>query len=233
MPEQKKDFDYWWSRQGDWVEEPNERRDGTSGVQLLKGAGPESINLYSKKQVNHCYRTLRFPLGRPTVFREQQAIQAFVALGIRVPELVFCAAQKNNGQWRAVLVTEELQGFVSLNEWYELFAVTHAHSKPLLLEKVARMLATFHQAGWQHTCCYGKHIFVKTGSNSDEVEVAMLDLEKARRRCRVQTAALHDMEQLSRHTGKMPQQDWQQLLHHYARELPGLAGKLASLRTDA
>lgn len=229
MSEQEKDFAYWWAAEGEWVEEPNERREGSSGVQFVAADNPGTANLYIKRQINHCYRSLRYPLGRPTVFREEQAILAFNALGVRTPKLVFCEAQKLPDHWRALMVTEELEGFISLDEWYETRVQAESACISILMKKIAHMLVTFHQAGWQHSCCYGKHIFVKTSVNPDSVEVAMLDLEKVRRRWPATSAALHDLKQLSRHKGLMPKQDWQELLKAYVQEFPAMANKLSSL----
>lgn len=230
MAEPIKDFAYWWDVQGEWVEEPNERREGCSGVQFVAAAEPGQASLYIKRQINHCYRSLRHPLGRPTVFREEQAIRAFNQLGVRTPKLIYCDAQKLPDHWRALMVTEELEGFISLDEWYEEHADTEAACKPRLLQGIAQMLTTIHQAGWQHSCCYGKHIFVKTDIESGQTEVAMLDLEKARRRWPATSAALHDLNQLSRHKGQMPPEDWQALLQAYAEYWPAMSQRLDALR---
>ncbi len=230
MAEPIKDFAYWWDVQGEWVEEPNERREGSSGVQFVAAAEPGQASLYIKRQINHCYRSLRHPLGRPTVFREEQAIRAFNQLGVRTPKLIFCDAQKLPDHWRALMVTEELEGFISLDEWYEEHVDGEAACKPRLLQGIAQMLTTIHQAGWQHSCCYGKHIFVKTDIESGQTEVAMLDLEKARRRWPATSAALHDLNQLSRHKGQMPPEDWQALLQAYAEYWPAMSQRLDALR---
>lgn len=230
MSTQNKTFSQWWSTEGEWVEEPNERREGSSGVQFLAASEPGQANLYIKRQINHCYRSLRYPLGRPTVLREQQAILAFNALGVRTPKLVFCGTEKLSDHWRALLVTEELAGFISLDEWYETCAQEQHDSKPQLFAKIAQMLTAIHRAGWQHSCCYGKHIFVNTNVADSEIEVAMLDLEKVRRRWPASAAALHDLRQLSRHRGQMPNTDWQALLLAYAQAWPVMSTKLEVLK---
>lgn len=229
MAEANQDFAYWWDQKGDWVEEPNERREGSSGVQFLP-ATEGRPNLYSKRQINHCYRSLRHPLGRPTVFREEQAIRAFNALGVQTPKLVFCGAEQLTDHWRALLVTEELAGFVSLDDWYAADAGGPDVDRTPMLEQIARMLVSFHRAGWQHSCCYGKHIFVRPAEEGGLPEVAMLDLEKARRRWPATSAARHDLDQLSRHRGEMPTEDWQTLLQLYEQQWPAMSDKLASLK---
>lgn len=100
-------FQHWWQRQGDWVEPPNARRGGESGVQrLLDHSGV----LYAKRQIGHIYRSLLHPGGRPTVLRERNALQALDALGVSVPHLVYCGVEHDPQQgWRGLLVTEALQ----------------------------------------------------------------------------------------------------------------------------
>src|SRR5690606_4943115 len=65
-------FEQWWQLQGEWVEEPNQRRGGESGVQRLQV--DQGQLLYAKRQVGHLCRSLSHPFGRPTVLRERDAL---------------------------------------------------------------------------------------------------------------------------------------------------------------
>jgi len=212
-------FKRWWDTRGDWVEAPNQRRDGESGVQCIQPRDPAQGALYCKRQVGHLYRSLLHPFGRPTVLRERDALDAFATLGVRVPRLIYCAAKQDDGQWRALLVTEELQGYISLEQWYRddhrqrWGEALHRQ----MLEQVAATLARFHRARWQHGCCYPKHVFIKVDAEQTSgVEVAVLDLEKSRRRLRQVDAARHDLRQLNRHREGMPDGDWALLRRAYA-----------------
>lgn len=71
------------------MEEPNVRRGGESGVQRISSNNGEL--LYAKRQTGHIYRSWLYPLGRPTVLREQDALLALSRLDVRVPELIFAA----------------------------------------------------------------------------------------------------------------------------------------------
>ena len=71
-----KDFNDWWARTGEWGEEPNQRRGGESGVQLLIPETPEQPLLYSKRQINHMFSSLRYPFGHPTALREKMPYRA-------------------------------------------------------------------------------------------------------------------------------------------------------------
>jgi hypothetical protein len=214
------EFDHWWRSQGAWVEPANQCRGGESGVQLLqRDAGPP---LYCKRQIGHTYRTLLHPLSRPTVLRELQAYRAFARLGVRTPRLVYGGVRKQQGQWQALLVTEALQDFVSLEQWYADGA--SAALKESVLCRLASALAHLHLAGWQHGCCYPKHVFVKAGEDENgahRAEIALLDLEKSRRRLSAKAAGRHDLGQLIRHRGNIPEADLSFFQQIYQQRLAG------------
>lgn len=67
---------------------------------------------------------------------------------------------------------------------------------------------------------YAKHIFVRIQAAASEThcEVALLDLEKSRRRLTRKQAALHDMLQLRRHS-PWDQADWHSLIGHYQQAM--------------
>ncbi|WP_213875160.1 lipopolysaccharide kinase InaA family protein [Pseudomonas sp. dw_358] len=210
-------FDYFWAQRGEWVEEPNERRGGESGVQRIHASNGGL--LYAKRQTGHIYRSWLYPFGRPTVLRERDAIQGLQALNVRVPELIFCGAQRDpQHQWRALLVTAALEGFDELDNWYaaggrERYG-EELHER--ILEALAQNLARMHKGRWQHSCLYSKHVFVRViGEGEDaKVEVALLDLEKCRQRLLPQAAARHDLKQLRRHSS-FSDAEWKKFLYFY------------------
>lgn len=109
-------FDQWLALPGEWVEPPNIRRGGESGVKrVLTASGGV---LYCKQQVAHTYYSLRYPLGYPTAMRERDVLRACLALKVTVPVTVYAHCRKVAGVWQALLVTEALEGFSSLEECY-------------------------------------------------------------------------------------------------------------------
>lgn len=210
-------FEYWWQRRGDWVEAPNQRRGGESGVQRVRTE--QGCLCYAKRQVGHIYRSLAHPFGRPTVLRETRALEAWAGLGVRVPRVLYSGARRGaGGAWEAMLVTEALDGFVDLDHWYAQGGRERAgeavHRR--FLERLGGALARLHRARWQHGCLYYKHIFIRIhGTGEDaQVEVALLDLEKSRRRYTEKMAMDHDFQQLRRHSS-WSETDWQHLLYGY------------------
>jgi len=210
-------FDHFWNQRGEWVEEPNVRRGGESGVQRINSGDGHLV--YAKRQTGHIYRSLLHPFGRPTVLREQDALLALARLDVCVPQVIFCGARRDPvHKWRALLVTQALDGFVELEQWYAAGG-RERHGEALhdrILEALAENLARMHRGRWQHGCLYIKHVFVRvTGEGeSAKAEVALLDLEKSRQRLTARSAASHDMKQLRRHSS-FSDSDWKKLVYLY------------------
>ena len=209
-------FEQWWQLQGEWVEEPNQRRGGESGVQRLQV--DQGQLLYAKRQVGHLCRSLSHPFGRPTVLRERDALLGLSRLGIRVPRLVYCGASRQAGQgWRGLLVSEALDGFSDIESWYAAGGRERAGQQhDALLQQIGATLARMHQGRWQHGCLYIKHIFIRVTGEGDSanVEIALLDFEKCRQRLTAYRAASHDMQQLRRHSS-WNSTDWEKLSYFY------------------
>ncbi|MBD1552527.1 InaA protein [Pseudomonas sp. C2L11] len=207
--------DYWASR-GEWVEEPNRRRGGESGVQrVLEG----DAVVYVKRQTGHIYRSAMHPFGRPTVLRERDALAGLSSLNVRVPVLRFCGAQHDTqAGWKALLVTESLEGFVEYEQWLAAGGRERCGEviHELFLKDLGENLARMHRGRWQHGCLYIKHVFIRVQGDGStlRVEAALLDFEKCRRRFSANRAAAHDMAQLRRHSS-FSDADWQKLLYFY------------------
>lgn len=198
------------------MEPPNRRRGGESGVQrVLEG---DEV-MYVKRQTGHIYRSPLYPFGRPTVLRERDALTGLSGLNVRVPMMRFCGAERDaQCGWKALLVTESLDGFVEYEQWLaagerERFGEV-AHE--LFLKDLGENLARMHRGRWQHSCLYIKHVFIRVQpeGNGVRVEAALLDFEKCRRRFSAARAASHDMTQLRRHSS-FSDADWQKLLYFY------------------
>ena len=153
------------------------------------------------------------------MLRERDALIGVRQLDVRVPEIVFCAAQRDPvHKWRALLVTKSLDGFEEIEQWYagggrERYGEA-VHDR--VLKDLAENLARMHKGRWQHSCIYIKHVFVRVTGEGDaaKVEVALIDLEKCRQRLSAQRAAVHDMKQLRRHSS-FSATDWKKLVYFY------------------
>lgn len=219
QPYYEHNFDYWWNTSGPWVEEPNVRRSGTSGVQRVMHDGKL---VYVKRQTGHLSRSIRYPFGRPTVMREGKALSKLLQLGVTAPAPIFYGAEKVDGVWRGILVTRDLGGFQDLDTWYSEGGRARISEDEHLriLDQLAQLLSRMHRARWQHGCMRSKHIFIRerSGDVGQEFDLALLDLEKSHGRLTTLGAARHDIFQLRRHSF-WSESEWQALLSRYESRL--------------
>lgn len=207
-------FERFWNLAESWVEEPNSRRKGSSGVIRTSIDGN---HLYVKKQINHLHYSIPYPMGRPTALREAEAIAAVGGLGINVPEVIYCDSRRVDGEHHALLVTKALDGYLSLDDFGAQSPGADELENYKLIRAVASTLAVLHRNRWQHSALYAKHIFVR--KQGSDYKVALIDLEKMRRRLTFQQASLHDINQFSRHQTCWEQMHWQQFLDEYQKAL--------------
>jgi hypothetical protein len=198
-------FDDFWARQIAWFEKPNFRRGGWSGVGRWELSLPQggSVAVFVKRQEDHVTRTWRHPFrGMATLRREFENVLQFQRFHLPAPGLLYFGERKVEGHLRAMLVTEELKGFRSLEAWTEEWA--HHGWPPLAARRqwigaIASVVRQMHARRFQHNCLYAKHVFVKAG-NSGGVDVRLIDLEKARRCWWRRLAVYRDLDTLHRHT---------------------------------
>lgn len=196
---------------GVWVEAPNIRRGGESGVLKVELDG---LTFYRKQQVGHVYRSLVHPFGYPTVAREAKALRAAASLGVATPTLLHAHVHKRDGEWHAVMVTAALDGYTSLEDFYaqRLDQSLGQRRHHEILEAYGRVLANLNLGRWQHGCLYLKHVFVDF--SQPVVKVALLDLEKARKRFTAKQASRHDLRQVKRRSG-WSGEDWEAFCRGY------------------
>ena len=219
------DFEALWSLRADWHEAPNERRGGWSGVS--RHVLSDGSAIFLKRQENHRCRTLRHPVrGIPTFYREYLNILRLREHHIAAVEALYYGDRRDTGSWRAILVTRALDGFVSLDEWN----ATAKHGEPArrqsLITAIALACARLHHHRLQHSCLYGKHLFVRhtppTRLVYQETDVRFIDLEKLRQGLSRERVGAHDLDQLMRHTEGWNEDDRATFLSAYRRQRAAL-----------
>ena len=192
--------------------------DGVSGVKNLRYGFED---LYIKVQTDHLHHSVKHPLGRPTALREAEAIRALDRLGILVPQIVFCGSRRNAGHEHTILVTKGLEGFLNLDEFVSQARNQSKDVRSALIEALAQTLGTMHRSRWQHSALYPKHIFVSDAATMDPpgngIAVALIDLEKSRRRLTANQASRHDLSQLHRHFTGFDDAEWRSFFSHHDR----------------
>ncbi len=181
------EFDQVWALEAPWFEEPNRRRGGWSGVSRVELALPEggSRAVFLKRQENHGTFALSHPIrGVPTFQREFERIELYRSLGIPALVPVYFAVRRDPKGHRAILATEELVDYVSVQELVSRWlrdGVPPRAVRRQVLQAVADLLRRMHDARLQHSCFFPKHIYIRTRPDGG-VEARVIDLEKSRRR---------------------------------------------------
>jgi len=215
------DFDALWQLEAGWFEEPNRRRGGWSGVSRCELTQPGTTGkrgVFLKRQENHKTFSWRHPVaGIPTFWREFQHIMHYRDCGVPTLEPVYFAARRDGNGHRAILITEELSGFVSLEalvaDW------THNGAPPPAVRRnviraVAHLARRMHRSRIQHNCFYPKHIFVRVGDDG-QAAARVIDLEKSRSRPFATVCALRDLDTLNRHAAAWRRSDRLRFLLDY------------------
>lgn len=197
------DFNALWDLKAEWFEVPNRRRGGWSGVARCQLKLPEGGTraIFLKRQENHGTFSWRHPLrGIPTFQREFRKIIHYKACGIPSLEPVYFAMRAIGKDQRAILVTEELTGFFSMEARAQQWLESGAPARPIrlrYLRAVAGLLAQMHAKGIQHNCFFPKHVFTRMDPDGC-VEARVIDLEKSRWRPARTLAARRDLYSLTR-----------------------------------
>jgi len=194
-----------WALEAEWFEEPNQRRGGWSGVSRIELKLPLGgmVGVFLKRQEDHVTRTFSHPFkGMATFAREYEIITAFQRHQIPSLDLVFFEQWKEGGHQRAVILTEELAGYVELSsvEYQQGGSVySNEESKKALFKQLAVLMQKMHQHNFQHNCFYPKHVFVKQLSNT-EFDLRVIDLEKVKKPVCRKMARFRDLLTLLRHS---------------------------------
>lgn len=221
-------FEMLWSLEAPWVESPNYRRRGWSGVCRidLQGRTGIGIGVYLKRQQGHCYRSTMPPFGlRPTAYREYRTLARMAALAIAAPHVLYYGERQVDGVWQAILMTQEIGQSISLENYLNQAARRPEKEVDKVIRQTARLINGFHRHHFEHGALYGKHVLIggfaadapTSGPLPWNPAVYLLDLEKARLRAFRWQIAVRDLSQLYRHAPWKHQQ-WQVFLTQYLAE---------------
>jgi hypothetical protein len=200
-------FDALWNLEAGWFEPPNKRRGGWSGVSRCELALPEggTATVFLKRQENHATRTLSHPFGMLTFIREMQNILLFKQASIPSLEPVYFAERNVDGNRRAILCTEALDGYQPLENLVQCWLTEGWPERAVrrrLMHAIVKVMRQMHLHKIQHNCFYPKHVFVRfTG---DEISIRIIDLEKAKLRILSRFATFRDLYTLNRHSLSWP-----------------------------
>jgi uncharacterized protein YwbE len=213
-------FDDIWNLQSEWFEEPNYRRNGWSGVvkDTLTGDHGEPHPIFIKRQENHNYKTLLHPFkGIPTFRREFINIRRLCEHQIPTLTTLYYAERKVDGKLRAILVTESLEGFQSIEDYWKQFPELNSILRKWIMQRTGQVLRNLHDANFQHNGLYPKHIFVRINDirAGQDQDVRLIDLEKLKWMPSKQHIRRSDLARVIRRSAPMNQNDLQTLISSY------------------
>ncbi len=193
-------FEKIWDLEVDWLEEPNYRRGGWSGVsylELLDEYGQKN-GFYLKRQDNYMRKTLQNPFsGEPTFLREYKMLRFLEISEVITPNLAFF--ERNRKQ--SILMTAALTDYLSVDCWFAENNDVAIKQKYKVISAMANAVRLMHRAGLQHRALYLKHLFIQP--MQDTYQVAVIDLEKARVRYFILFYRYTDLRQLLRRSREL------------------------------
>jgi len=206
-----------WEIKSGFIEEPNYRRGGWSGIILyeIRLQNGQPLKIVIKRQENHTFRSLLHPLrGTPTLFREYNNICRFEKCAIPTLEPLYYGERRAGGNIQAVLVIRFLEGYRNLDEVLKEAGENEVSGQNYIIDSVAGMIAQVHSHRFQHSCLYGKHVFVKTGKEEPS-DTRLIDLEKMHSGLSRFSVAVHDLGALFRHSRWPGDDTWNLFIKSY------------------
>lgn len=214
-------FDALWNAEALDVDVPNRERGGISTVSLLtlEDAQGQIQHLYLKRQTNHLARSLARPMGEPTFSREWRSIRRYHALGIPTVDAGWYGERREGNEWRAILITFELDGRDDLAHVHEHWAQLDDTQRHQVITASAGLVRRIHQAGMMHGCLFPKHLFLSRPDAQrmgvEVMDAVIIDLEKTRRFVLRRHECLRDLYVLWRRLDAWQPQDWRKFLTVY------------------
>ncbi|MGJ8689673.1 MAG: lipopolysaccharide kinase InaA family protein [Gammaproteobacteria bacterium] len=217
-------FDQLWDLPHEFVEPPNIRRNGWSGVSIvrLQQRDGEFRSYYLKRQENQARYSLRYLSGAPTFQFEADALQ--LAMQKKWPCVELGAfgtrTHPSKGASQAILLTPKI-------EWpcLESYSQSISHWNDYLpqLRLVGEQMLSMHQSGWQHGAFFPIHIFIELSTG----KICLIDLERARKRFTPLRAAVSDFTQFFKRCDWLPDDAVSALLAAHTELMPQLIVKLS------
>jgi tRNA A-37 threonylcarbamoyl transferase component Bud32 len=169
-----------------------------------------------KRQSNYRSRTLRHLIsGIPTFIKEMDSIARYEKAGVPALNAVYCATRQQGGDLQAILVTEFLSDYESLEailqRWQQQGRPQRTHCQKVI-QATGKLVARLHGQGLEHRCLFPKHIFI---AQTDDASARLIDLEKTRWRPWLETRRVRDLTALARRSLTLPNRDRVAFLRAY------------------
>ena len=197
-------FDAIWALDIGWFEEPNERRGGWSGVSRceVELSDGHQGGIFIKRQQNHTTRSWLHPFRGITTFRREfQNLMHLQCYGVPTLDVLYFAERTIDGDRRAILISRELAGYASLEDcvaYWKQHGIPEKKVWHEMIHRLAGIARHMHRHRMQQNCFFPKHVFI--GELDGEMDIRLIDFEKAKRTLRVEHAMLRDLDTFNRHS---------------------------------
>lgn len=218
-----------WQLPENWVEPPNKRRGGWSGVSTtqLEQSNGEPLTLYVKRQHDHTFRSLGHPFPKSTAWREYKNNLKLKHLAFPVATCVFYQEKKYQGSPRAVMATLEISNAIDLDKWLAI-DTRQPEALDAVLGNIAKDVRRLHDLGFEYRALYGNHILLSDHQTSPVPRHFFIDVETVRRQIPHLAPRVRDICQLFRHTPGLTTQHRERFLEQYLRGSPAWAQRFRS-----
>jgi hypothetical protein len=197
-------FEQLWERNDPWFEKPNSGRskNGWSGVCRIELDGRF---FFLKKQENFLTYSLKAPLGQSLVVKEKNNLVSFNNLNVPCMKLVYFGVRKFEGRVQGMIMTEALNGYISLDEAIVGYGRLPLEKRRKVIHSLAKLVKFTHEKGVMHNSLYPKHLFIEENfARGDEPKQEPLsrfiDLETAKKAKNGSKKQLRDLDTLNRRT---------------------------------
>ena len=212
-------FEAIWALDIGWFEEPNVRRGGWSGVSRLEVTLPDGRGevVFIKRQENHETFSWRHPFRGITTFRREfKNLMMLRAVGVPTLEVLYFAERNVGKDRRAILVSRELTGYSSLEDcmtYWQQHGMPEKEVWRALMQRIAAVARHMHRHRIQQNCFLPKHVFI--GERQGQMDVRLIDLEKAKRQRSTERAMLRDLDTFNRRVSGIKMTDRLRFLLDY------------------
>ena len=195
-------FEQLWARNDAWFEKPNSGRSkgGWSGVCRIEIGGKF---FFLKKQEKFLTYSLKAPFGQSLVVKEKDNLARFNNLKIPCVKLVYFGVRKFKGRVQGMIMTEALNGYISLDEAVLGYERLPLEKRRKVIHSLAKLVKFTHEKGQMHNSLYPKHLFIEEnfargGEPSQEPLSRFIDLETAKKAKNGSKKQLRDLDTLDR-----------------------------------
>jgi lipopolysaccharide kinase (Kdo/WaaP) family protein len=212
-------FDTFWNLKLEPIDTMNTSRKGWSQACILR-VPMQNGNVKCfvvKKQQNFNRFSWAHPVhGVPTLVKEHHNIQRYQQYGIPTVKPVYFARRKYDQEDKAILITEYLEKFQPLNNFFGKKSSFHLPANSLrkkIIKAVALHVKMLHKARLVHRHLYLKHIFVRL--TNDNIDVRFIDLEASQKQSIGFVIGLEDLATLNRTAQRVKATDRLRFIYAY------------------